>query len=60
MVTEEQGNLHEKLMTSCDPDYMNIDSDDTDPQLCSLYAADIYSNLRVAEVGGVDTILLFL
>ncbi|XP_031259973.1 cyclin-A2-4 [Pistacia vera] len=47
---EEKGSLHEKLMTSCDPDYMNIDSDDTDPQLCSLYAADIYSNLRVAEL----------
>ncbi|KAH9666300.1 Cyclin-A2-4 [Citrus sinensis] len=28
----------------------DIDSDHTDPQLCSLYAADIYSNLQVAEL----------
>ncbi|XP_044495929.1 cyclin-A2-4 [Mangifera indica] len=46
----EKGSLHGKLMTSCDPDYINIDADDTDPQLCSLYAADIYSNMRVAEL----------
>ncbi|XP_044485484.1 cyclin-A2-4-like isoform X2 [Mangifera indica] len=47
---EEKGAFHGKLMTSCDPDYVNIDVDNTDPQQCSLYAADIYTNLRVAEV----------
>ena len=60
MVTGEKGSLHGKLLTSCDPDYVNIDADDTDPQLCNLYAADIYSNLRVAEVCGVDTILFLI
>ncbi|XP_044485485.1 cyclin-A2-4-like isoform X3 [Mangifera indica] len=47
---EEKGAFHGKLMTSCDPDYVNIDVDNTDPQQCSLYAADIYTNLRVAEL----------
>ncbi|KAK2651406.1 hypothetical protein Ddye_011262 [Dipteronia dyeriana] len=42
--------LSENLTTSCDPDYVDIDSDHTDPQLCSLYAADMHSNLRVAEL----------
>ncbi|WCJ40653.1 Cyclin A2 4 [Euphorbia peplus] len=35
---------------STDPDFIDIDSEDKDPQLCSLYAIDIYSNLRVAEL----------
>ncbi|KAH9714701.1 cyclin-A2-4 [Citrus sinensis] len=43
-------NFSGKLMTSCYPDHVDIDSDHTDPQLCSLYAADIYSNLQVAEL----------
>ncbi|KAL5823055.1 hypothetical protein ACOSQ3_020999 [Xanthoceras sorbifolium] len=42
--------LSGKLMASCDPDYIDIDSDRTDPQLCSLYAADMHNNLRVAEL----------
>ncbi|KAJ4718209.1 Cyclin A2 [Melia azedarach] len=42
-------NLSRKLI-SCDPDFIDIDLDRTDPQLCSLYAADIYGNLRVAEL----------
>jgi|APAra0007618407_1042631.scaffolds.fasta_scaffold10629_2 hypothetical protein len=32
------------------PKFVDIDSDDKDPLLCSLYAPDIYYNLRVAEV----------
>lgn len=32
---------------------VNIDSDMKDPQACSLYAPDIYSNIRVIEVGSV-------
>ncbi|KAE8728226.1 Cyclin-A2-1 [Hibiscus syriacus] len=35
--------------TSSDPDFKDIDSD-KDPQLCSLYAPEIYNNLRVAEL----------
>ncbi|KAL4386051.1 hypothetical protein GQ457_09G007640 [Hibiscus cannabinus] len=35
---------------SCDPDCKDIDSDKKDPQLCSLYAPEIYNNLRVAEL----------
>lgn len=30
--------------------FINIDSDHKDPQLCSLYAPDIYMNLRAAEL----------
>ncbi|XP_022777152.1 cyclin-A2-4 [Durio zibethinus] len=37
-------------MTSSDPDFIDIDSDKKDPQLCSLYAPEIYNNLRVAEL----------
>ncbi|KAI8018460.1 Cyclin-A2-4 [Camellia lanceoleosa] len=37
-----------KLM-STNPDVRDIDSDHKDPRLCSLYAPDIYSNLRAVE-----------
>ncbi|XP_021298593.1 cyclin-A2-4 [Herrania umbratica] len=37
-------------ITSSDPDFIDIDSDKKDPQLCSLYAPDIYNNLRVVEL----------
>ncbi|XWS11870.1 hypothetical protein CRYUN_Cryun37aG0038300 [Craigia yunnanensis] len=37
-------------ITSSDPDFIDIDSDKKDPQLCSLYAPEIYNNLRVAEL----------
>ncbi|KAH9714711.1 cyclin-A2-4 [Citrus sinensis] len=50
LITVEKDNFSGKLMTSCYPDHVDIDSDHTDPQLCSLYAADIYSNLQVAEL----------
>lgn len=36
--------------SSRNPDVIDIDSDNNDPQLCSLYAMEIYRNLRVAEV----------
>lgn len=32
------------------PNITDIDSDHRDPQLCTIYAREIYSNLRVAEV----------
>ncbi|PPS12499.1 hypothetical protein GOBAR_AA08133 [Gossypium barbadense] len=32
------------------PDFVDIDSDKKDPQLCSLYSPEIYNNLRVAEL----------
>lgn len=31
---------------------VNIDSNLRDPQMCGLYAPDIYNNKRVTEVGG--------
>ncbi|XP_024970951.1 cyclin-A2-1 [Cynara cardunculus var. scolymus] len=37
-------NIHEKLMIT------DIDSDQKDPQMCSLYASEIYNNLRAAEL----------
>ncbi|KAL8230369.1 hypothetical protein R6Q57_000147 [Mikania cordata] len=42
--------IHEKLTISSDPDFIDIDSDKKDPQMCSLYVCEIYSNLRVAEL----------
>lgn len=39
-----------KLKTADDTDFINIDSDLKDPQLCSLYAPDLYNILRVAEL----------
>ncbi|KAL3610577.1 hypothetical protein D5086_001597 [Populus alba] len=43
-------NVSENQKISRDQEFIDIDSDHKDPQLCSLYAADIYSNLRVAEL----------
>ncbi|KAE9467761.1 hypothetical protein C3L33_00300, partial [Rhododendron williamsianum] len=37
-------------LESINPDIIDIDSDHKESQLCSLYAPDIYSSLRVAEV----------
>ncbi|KAG4129494.1 hypothetical protein ERO13_D09G084200v2 [Gossypium hirsutum] len=37
-------------ITPSDPDFVDIDSDKKDPQLCSLYSPEIYNNLRVAEL----------
>ena len=32
------------------PKFIDIDSDEKDPLLCSLYAPEIHYNMRVAEV----------
>ncbi|THG05122.1 hypothetical protein TEA_012928 [Camellia sinensis var. sinensis] len=48
MNTTEKVGVCGKLM-STNPDVRDIDSDHRDPQLCSLYAPDIYSNLRAVE-----------
>ena len=50
IVIAEKCNVYENWRASSDPEFIDIDSDHKDPQLCSLYAADIYNNLRVAEV----------
>ncbi|KAB5574257.1 hypothetical protein DKX38_001451 [Salix brachista] len=47
---KEKCNASENQKISSDREFIDIDSDYKDPQLCSLYAADIYSNLRVAEL----------
>ena len=39
-----------------DLDFIDIDSDHTNPQMCCLYSSDIYTNLRAAEVCHVDFI----
>ncbi|XP_030457472.1 cyclin-A2-3 [Syzygium oleosum] len=46
----EKGSLHEISTISEKPQVTDIDSDKKDPLLCSLYAPDIYSNLRVTEL----------
>ncbi|KAG6782217.1 hypothetical protein POTOM_011611 [Populus tomentosa] len=50
IVIAEKCNVSENWKASSDPEFIDIDSDHKDPQLCSLYAADIYNNLRVAEL----------
>ncbi|KAJ8755854.1 hypothetical protein K2173_024399 [Erythroxylum novogranatense] len=46
----EKCGLFKSSLTSSDTGFTDIDCDEKDPQLCSLYALDIYSNLRVAEL----------
>lgn len=46
--------------TSSYSDYLDIDSDKKNPQLCSLYASEIYNNLRVAEVCAMEVICIFV
>ncbi|KAK6914934.1 Cyclin, C-terminal domain [Dillenia turbinata] len=46
----ERNMLHKSLGFSDEADVIDIDSDQKDPLLCSLYAADIYGYLRVAEL----------
>lgn len=55
----EKGSLYSKLIKSSNPSVEDIDSDLKDPQLCSLYAPEIYNTLRVAEVCVVDTIAFY-
>ncbi|KAG5026061.1 hypothetical protein JHK86_021975 [Glycine max] len=48
---DKKDNLPKLLTALKDPDITNIDDDDLeDPQSCSLYAADIYDTMRVAEL----------
>ncbi|XVF74650.1 hypothetical protein PTKIN_Ptkin13bG0128000 [Pterospermum kingtungense] len=47
---EEEVGVSGTSITSSDPDFIDIDSNKKDPQLCSLYAPEIYNNLRVAEL----------
>lgn len=46
------------LGTKSNLDIADIDCNDRDAQLCTVYAQDIYNNLRVAEVFDVDSVLL--
>lgn len=57
-VATKKGILSELLTVSKDLDVADIDADFEDPQLCSPYAADIYANLRVAEVCVVNALSL--
>ncbi|XP_071903242.1 cyclin-A2-4-like [Coffea arabica] len=41
---------NEMSAASTTPDFTDIDADHGDPQLCSLYASEIYRNLHVAEI----------
>jgi hypothetical protein len=54
MFAAKKGNYSELLDVSKHPDVVDIDADFEDPQLCSLYAADIYDHFRVAEVCPVN------
>ena len=44
------------LGTRSNLDVTDIDCNDKDAQLCSVYAHEIYNNLRVAEVCDVDSV----
>lgn len=45
-----KNNLIEDFKSSIRLDYTDIDSDHANPQMCSLYAPEIYTNLRAAEL----------
>ncbi|XP_047156529.1 cyclin-A2-4-like isoform X2 [Vigna umbellata] len=47
---DKKGNLSKVLTAWKDQDVTSIDDDLGDPLLCSLYAADIYDTMRVAEL----------
>ncbi|XP_052210853.1 cyclin-A2-2-like [Diospyros lotus] len=47
---KREGKFCEKLEASDDLQIADVDSNRKDPQMCSLYAPDIYSNLRVMEL----------
>ena len=57
VVEAEKGNSSGNSMTSRTPDIVDIDASHKDPELCCLYAPDIYNNLRVAEVCATNTFL---
>lgn len=46
------------LGTRSNLDITDIDCNDRDAQLCTVYANDIYNNLRVAEVCDDDSVFL--
>lgn len=48
----------EKLIVTKDLDVVDIDSNLKDPQACSLYAPDIYDNIRITEVCPVANIII--
>lgn len=55
IVADKKDNLPKLLTALKDSDITNIDDDDLeDPQSCSLYAADIYDTMRVAEVCAIS------
>jgi len=57
IVADKKDNLPKLLTALKDPDITNIDDDDLeDPQSCSLYAADIYDTMRVAEVCAISIV----
>lgn len=50
MVEAKKGNPFGSINTSRCPDIVDVDADHKDPQLCCIYAPDIYNNLHVSEV----------
>lgn len=52
---DKKGNLSTVLTALKDQGVTGIDDDLEDPLLCSLYAADIYDTMRVAEVCAINT-----
>ncbi|KAF5739126.1 cyclin-A2-4-like [Tripterygium wilfordii] len=49
-IKAEKCSTSDNMLRSSDPDFTDIDSNHKDPQFCTVYAPDIYSNLRVAEL----------
>lgn len=49
-VTPEKGPQDEDLTALGNREIKDIDADKKNPLLCSIYAPDIYDNLRFAEV----------
>ncbi|CAH1422573.1 unnamed protein product [Lactuca virosa] len=45
-----RNNIHEKIIIATKVDFTDIDSDEKDPLMCSMYAHEIYNNLRASEL----------
>jgi len=51
---DKKDNVSKVFTALKDQEVTSIDDDLGDPQLCSLYAADIYDTMRVAEVCAIN------
>ncbi|XP_062089631.1 cyclin-A2-3-like isoform X2 [Humulus lupulus] len=49
-VKDEKTYSFGNIITSINPDIVDVDANNNDPQLCCIYAPDIYDNFRISEL----------